>query len=115
MKLDISDCRIFIKPGATDMRKHINGLVAFVAGCMHMNLYDDCIFVFCSKNRSMIKILYWEKNGFCLWSKRLERHKFPWPKTNKDALEISAERLIMLLKGIDFWHEHTTLHYSAVL
>ncbi len=115
MKLDFSSCRIFIQPGITDMRKHINGLASYVEGSMRMNLFENSIFVFCGRSRSMLKILYWDKNGFCLWVKRLERDKFPWPSTKQEALEISRERLIMLLSGIDFWHEHQALAYSNVI
>jgi len=97
------------------MRKHINGLSSYVAGSMHLNVFEESVFVFCGKSRTTIKILYWERNGFCLWVKRLERDKFPWPATQKEAMEISRERLLMLLSGIDFWHEHKAINYTNVI
>ncbi|NMB02746.1 MAG: transposase, partial [Firmicutes bacterium] len=47
--------------------------------------------------------------------KRLEKHTFPWPKSEEDVLEIDYEKIQMLLKGIDFWQAHTTLAYKSVV
>jgi transposase len=59
--------------------------------------------------------LYWDKNGFCLWFKRLEKYKFPWPKNAEEARQISFEELQMLLNGIDFFNAHQKLTYQSVL
>ncbi len=53
-----------------------------------------------------MKILYWDKSGFCLWLKGLEKGRFPWPKNMSEVKEISLENSKMLLEGIDFWNAH---------
>ncbi len=114
MTPDLSAVQIFIRPGITDMRKAINGLVVMVQDYMNENPLSGNLFLFCNRERRIMKALYWDRNGFCLWQKKLEKHKFPWPVTEEDALAITPEQLSMLLKGIDFWNEHTTLEYSRV-
>ena len=114
MTPDLSAVQIFIRPGITDMRKAINGLVVTVQDQMNGNPLSGNLFLFCNRERRIMKALYWDRNGFCLWQKKLEKHKFPWPVTEEDARAITPEQLTMLLKGIDFWHEHTALEYSRV-
>jgi transposase len=114
MLLDLSAIEIYVRPGHTDMRKAINGLTVMVQDCMELNPLSGSLYLFCNRQRRILKALYWDRNGFCLWQKRLEKHKFPWPMTEEDARQISAEQLSLLLKGIDFWHEHTALEYSRV-
>jgi len=96
------------------MRKQINGLSVLVQEDMRLNVFDESIFLFCNKSRNRLKILYWDKTGFCMWLKRLERNKFPWPRNIKEVKEITLEDLKMLLSGIDFWHAHQTLFYKKV-
>lgn len=91
---------IYIMPGYVDMRKAINGLNIFLT--VHgMNAYEGSYFVFCGKSRQLIKILYWEVNGFCLWQKRLEKQKFYWPKDSSEAKKISSRELRWLLDGLE--------------
>jgi transposase len=106
---------IYVQPGATDMRKHINGLSAWVQEHMGQDVFGGNLFLFCSRDRRRLKILYWEQNGFCLWIKRLERDKFPWPEDGKSAQHIGPEQLQMLLAGIDFFHAHQEIKYSRVV
>ena len=61
---------------------------------------------------TMLKALYWDRNGFCLLTKRLERGTFPWPKAGDESVEWSAEELGMLLDGIDFRKRFTVLSYE---
>ena len=107
--------RIFLRVGKTDMRKSINGLSAMAADELEQNPLSGDLFLF-SNRRNLLKILYWDKNGFCLWQKRLEKHRFPWPKNTNDkiALEITSKELEWLLKGIDFFNAHETLFFSQV-
>jgi transposase len=114
MLLDLSTIEIYVRPGHTDMRKAINGLTVMVQDYMDQNPLSGSLYLFCNRQRRILKALYWDRNGFCLWQKRLEKHKFPWPMTQEDARQISTEQLSLLLKGIDFWHEHTALKYSHV-
>lgn len=114
MILDLSKTRIFIRPGATDMRKQINGLSLLVEEEMEQNVFSGSLFLFSNKRNDRLKILYWDKTGFCLWLKRLEKNRFPWPENPSDAREITYDQLKMLLTGIDFFHAHQTLDFSSL-
>ena len=114
MTIDISKARIFIRPGYTDLRKAINGLSAMVEQEMAGEPFSGNVYLFCSRGRRLLKALWWERNGFWLAQKRLEQDKFPWPETEEEAREISAEELSMLLRGIDFFKAHKTLYYKNV-
>ena len=111
---DFNTSEIYIKPGVTDMRKQINTLAVYVVEEMKKESLSGDIYVFCNRDRSLIKALYWNRNGFCLWQKRLEKDRFPWPKTESEARKITREELTMLLSGIDFFNAHQSIQYSAV-
>ncbi len=115
MFVDWNKATIIIKPGATDMRKHINGLAAMAQSELKPNIFQGQLFLFCGKTRKQLKILYWDRNGFCLWCKRLEKEKFPWPEESSSVWTINAEQLRILLDGIDFFHAHQQLTYSCVM
>ena len=114
MILNWSDIQIYIKPGATDMRKQINGLTLLVEEEFGDDLFNGNLFLFCSRNRKRLKIIYWDRNGFCLWLKRLEKDKFPWPKDGDEAVWITRNQLIMLLDGINFFNAHKKLNFFRV-
>ena len=78
--------RVYIATGTTDMRKSINGLSILVADQLELDPLSGHIFAFCNRKRDIIKILYWDRNGFCLWQKRLEKHQFQWPETKEGVL-----------------------------
>jgi len=113
MKINWSEVKVFIKPGATDMRKQINGLSAFVEIEFKKDPFSGNLFMFCNGNRRRLKVLYWDRNGFCLWIKRLERDRFPWPMTEEQCREITAEQFSMILDGIDFFNAHKSIKFSA--
>lgn len=112
MKIDFEATRIFIKPGTTDMRKAANGLSSMAQTAMEMDPFSGSIFLFCSRNRKLLKAFYWDRNGFCLWQKRLERDRFPWPDTEEKARELRVDEVAMLLDGIDFFHAHRAVSYG---
>lgn len=114
MFIDISKVQIYIRPGITDMRKAINGLTILVQDEMDLDPFGESIFLFCNRQRKIPKAIYWDRNGFCLWQKKLEKHKFPWPDTEEAVRQLNQDELLMLLKGIDFWNAHTELKYSQV-
>jgi transposase len=114
MIIDWSRMKIMIKPGRTDFRKQINGLAVIIENELKVNPFSNYLFIFCSTNRTRLKILYWDRNGFCLWLKRLEKDKFPWPKDEKEAMEIRYEELKMLLDGINFFSAYKRLNYTRV-
>ena len=114
MILDISKVRIFIRPGHTDLRKGSNGLTIIVQEEMKEDPFSGSVYLFCNRERKLIKAVYWEKTGFWLSQKRLEKDKYPWPETRESVQELSEEELKMLLAGIDFFKAHKTLYYKKV-
>jgi len=113
--LEVKEARVFVRPGATDMRKQINGLAVIVEQQMSLNPFESALFLFCNGERRILKAVYWDRTGYAMWQKRLEKHHFPWPRTTEQAhFEIDAEKLRMLLEGIDFWSAHQELPYTKV-
>ena len=109
--------RVFLAPGNTDMRKAINTLSILVEGTLRRDPFSGHLFVFCNRRRTLIKILYWDRNGFCLWQKRLEKHRFHWPEDENEVMELSARELAFLLEGLDLHslHPHDALCYSTTI
>ena len=114
MTIDLSKVRIFIRPGHTDLRKAVNGLSSMVEQTMNEKPLSGNVYLFCNRGRRLLKAIWWDRNGFWLSQKRLEKDKFPWPETNEAVLELSMEELSMLLKGIDFFKAHKELYYKKV-
>ena len=114
MIIDWWRVKIFVLPGATDSRKQINGLSVIVQEELSCDVFSGNLFLFCNRRRTHLKALYWDRTGFCLWLKQLEKDRFPWPHAEKAAREITAEQLRMLLEGIDFWRAYTRLEYSQL-
>ena len=106
--------RVYLALGSTDLRKAINGLSVLVEQAMGLNPFCGDLFVFCNRRQNIIKILYWDENGFCLWYKRLEKHRFKWPKLAEQVLTINGKQLSWLLAGLDFSSAHQRLHYRQV-
>jgi transposase len=112
-----SHTRVFLAPGNTDMRKAINALSVLVESLMELDPFSGHLFLFCNRRRTMLKILYWDRNGFCLWQKRLEKHRFHWPETKEQVREISSRELAFVLEGLDLRsvQPHERLDYKTVL
>jgi transposase len=94
--------RIYLASGNTDMRKAINGLSILVQDQLEMDPLSGHLFVFCNRRRDIVKALYWDRNGFCLWQKRLEKHRFKWPESAEQVLQVDVRQLSWLLEGLDF-------------
>ena len=109
-----SEVKVYVAVGATDMRKSINGLSLLVEEHFQLDLFSGSLFAFCNRSRNRVKILYWDRNGFCLWLKRLEQDTFRWPETESEVLEISRAALDWLLHGLDLRQAHRRLTYDSV-
>ena len=88
---------------ATDMRKSFNGLIAMVKTYLKDNPGSGQAFVFINKNRNLMKCLYFESGGYCIWSKRLEQGRFSELCKNQLSAKItlSATEFSALLEGFD--------------
>jgi transposase len=112
----LADVHVCLEP--VDFRKGINGLSVLVESELEMNPFSTHLFVFTNRSRDKIKILYWERNGFCMWQKRLEKERFCWLNiTNNPIATITGQQLNWLLSGYDLntMKPHKKLHYSSVL
>ena len=100
-----------------DFRKQINGLAALVQEELELDPFSEQLFVFTNARRNRCKILYWERSGFVLWQKRLERERFHWPRGGQELVTLTAQELNWLLDGYDLsrWHPHRRLSYEAVV
>ena len=108
---------VYLYRTVVDFRKQINGLSLIVQESMELDVFSESLFVFVNRPRTRIKILYWQRNGFCLWMKRLERDKFAWPmRSHQETVSITTQELQWLLEGFDIWRQppHQTLHYASV-
>ena len=114
MIIDLTKARIFLRPGTTDMRKAVNGLTLVVQEEMKHDPFSGSIYLFCNSERKLLKAVYWDKTGFWLSQKRLEKNKFPWPVDEDEARELTTEELQMLLAGIDFFKAHKEVFYKKV-
>jgi transposase len=97
-----SHMRVFLAPGSTDMRKQINTLSILVEDTLRLDPFSGHLFVFCNQGHTILKVLYWDRNGFCLWQKRLEKHRFKWPQNRDEVMEIGPRELGFILEGLDF-------------
>ena len=97
-----SQTRIWLAAGVTDMRKGFNGLSALAEKVLRQDPYSGHLFVFRGRRGDLIKVIWWDGQGACLFSKRLERGRFVWPSIKSGKLTISPAQLAMLLEGIDW-------------
>ncbi len=95
--------RIYFATGLVDMRNGVDGLRTIVEQVLGRKLNDGHLFVFVGKSRDKLKILFWDKNGYVIYFKRLERGRFQLPAVDvkRVKVEMEATQLAMLLDGID--------------
>ena len=99
----VSGVRIFLCTAATDMRRGFDRLAAMVEQSLRQDPLSGNLFVFRNRGGDKLKILYWDKDGFCIWYKRLEEGTFRFPREvdGQESIEVRASELAMLLEGID--------------
>lgn len=108
---------VYLHRTPIDMRKQIDGLSILAQEAMQLNPMSGALFAFINTRRNKLKLLIWERNGFVVWYKRLEKDRFHWPRHLSDAVvTLSVEQLNWLLDGYDVWRmkPHATLHYSVL-
>ena len=94
--------RVWLAAGHTDMRKGFDGLAMLVQEKLKADPHGGQLFVFRGKRGDLIKLIWHDGQGMCLFAKRLERGRFIWPATAGDAVTITAAQLGYLLEGIDW-------------
>jgi len=110
-----NDVAVYLYTESVDMRKSIDGLALLVEQEMTLSPMMSALFVFCNRNRDKIKILCWERNGFIVWYKRLEKQRFRWPASGLSPT-ITGQELNYLLDGFDIFNHapHQALHFESV-
>jgi len=111
------DVEVYLCRELVDMRKSINGLSILVEQTLALDPFRPHLFAFCNRKRDKIKILYWERTGFVLWYKRLEKHRFAWPTNGESPVALTGRELNWLLDGIDVFslRPHRELSFESVL
>lgn len=97
-----SNTRIWLAAGVTDMRKGFNGLSMLVQQTLQEDPFSGHLFIFRGRRGDLCKIIWWDSQGACLFSKRLERGRFVWPRAADGKITLRASQLSMLLDGIDW-------------
>ena len=94
--------RVWLAAGVTDMRKGMDGLAVLVQTTLAINAFSGHVFVFRGRRGDLIKLLWWDGDGLCLFAKRLERGRFIWPQADSGVVSLTRAQLSMLLEGIDW-------------
>lgn len=95
---------VYLCVAPTDLRKQAASLALLVEQSLKRDVFAAALYVFSNSRRDRIRILYWERNGLVLWSKRLEKQRFIWPRlTAGDTVSMSGDELNRLLDGFDVW------------
>ena len=93
---------IWIAAGVTDLRRGFDGLSALVQTKLEQAPFSGHVFVFRGRRGDLIKLLWWDGDGLCLFAKRLERGRFVWPQASDGTVALTRAQLSMLLEGIDW-------------
>jgi transposase len=100
----LGDAVVYLCVAATDLRKQAASLALLVEQGLKRDVFAPALYVFSNARRDRIRILYWERNGLVLWSKRLESERFIWPRiADEDTVSMSGAELNRLLDGFDVW------------
>ena len=94
--------KVWLAAGVTDMRKGFNGLSALAQNVLKQDPFSGHLFVFRGRRGDLIKVIWWDGQGACLFSKRLEKGRFVWPSPTTGKVSLSPDQLSMLLEGIDW-------------
>jgi transposase len=96
--------KVHLAPGFTDLRRGLDGLAVMVEQLLEQDPFSGHMFVFRGRRTDMIKILFWDGTGLCLFTKRLEDGCFPWPIASEQdvTVPISSAQLSILLEGVDW-------------
>jgi transposase len=94
--------RVYLAMGPTDMRRGFDGLSMQVQELLKLDPFSGHLFAFRGRRGGLVKILYWDGQGFCLFAKRLEKGRFVWPITKEGVATLTPAQLSMLLEGIEW-------------
>ena len=95
--------RVLVAVAPVDFRKGIDGLASLCKAFLKQDPFAGTVFVFRNRRRDRMKVIYWDRDGFALWYKRLERgtFRFPAPRDGAHSVEVDHATLTLILEGID--------------
>jgi transposase len=95
---------VYLCVSPVDMRKQAASLALLIEQSLGRSVFEPALYVFANRNKNRVRIVYWERNGLCLWSKRVEKQQFVWPRTPLGmTVTMSGRELNALLDGFDVW------------
>lgn len=97
-----SGTHIWLAAGITDLRRGFTGLSAIVQTTLEADPFSGHVFVFRGRRGDLLKLLWWDGDGLCLFAKRLERGRFIWPRAEDGTVALTRAQLSMMLEGIDW-------------
>jgi transposase len=97
-----SNTQIWIAAGVTDMRRGFDGLSALIQTKLEKSPLSGQVFIFRGRRGDLVKLIWFDGDGLCLFCKRLERGKFIWPQATEGSVSLTRAQLSMLLEGIDW-------------
>jgi len=97
-----SHTKIWIAAGVTDLRRGFTGLSALVQTKLEQNPLSGQVFIFRGRRGDLVKLIWFDGDGLCLFAKRLERGRFVWPQATEGSVSLTRAQLSMLLAGIDW-------------
>lgn len=115
-RIDLPEVYLCRRP--VDFRKGMRALAVLVEQELDRNPFAETVYVFTNRRRTAVKCLAWERNGFCLWHKQLEKERFKWPLDREEAVvRLAGQELHWLLDGLDLRHlrPHKPLVYKRLL
>lgn len=115
---DFKEIFLCVKP--IDFRMGIFSLSALCQAQLEINpLHEGRLFVFTNRRKNSVKCIYWDRTGFAMWQKILEKEKFIWPKNNEKSatIKLATNQIDWLLNGANIWKIkfHESLNFSAVI
>ena len=113
----VESTKIYVATNPVDFRKAINGLSALIVEQFESPLTDGSVYVFYNREKNRVKCLFWDKNGFVLYQKRLERGRFKFSKQAEGRYTITLQQLDWLMAGLDFMLmiEFPMLDFSQII
>ena len=109
-----TNTRVWIAAGVTDLRRGFTGLSALVESKLEQKPFSGHVFVFRGRRGDLIKVLWYDGDGLCLFAKRLERGRFVWPQAASGTVSLTRAQLSMLLEGIDWRRPERTWENVAI-
>ena len=97
-----SHTKIWIAAGVTDLRRGFSGLSALVQNKLEQNPLSGQVFIFRGRRGDLVKLIWFDGDGLCLFAKRIEPGRFVWPQATEGSVSLTRAQLSMLLEGIDW-------------